>query len=93
MQGLQVGVGVGQVLQVGVGLHGVQGLQQVVQVGVGEQEVHGSQLVQAGVGVGEGFGVTVGVGVELPESLLRAFHKQPDIVSVSNNTETTRTIK
>ena len=73
-----------QVVQVGVG---------VGQVVHGLQLVHGSQLVQAGVD--EGFGVAVGdgVGVELPEPLLRAFHKQPDKVSVSNNTEITRTIQ
>jgi hypothetical protein len=90
VHGLQVlhGVGVGQVVQVGVGqvLHGVG---QVVQVGVGVGQV------LHGVGVGEGFGVAVGdgVGVELPEPLLRAFHKHPDRVRVSNKTETTRTIQ
>jgi hypothetical protein len=97
VHGLQVlhGVGVGQVL------HGVG---QVVQVGVGVgQVVHGLQVLHGvgvgqvvhGVGVGEGFGVAVGdgVGVELPEPLLRAFHKHPDRVRVSNKTETTRTIQ
>jgi hypothetical protein len=34
-----------------------------------------------------------GVGVALPEPLLRAFHKQPDIVRVSNKTEMTITIQ
>ena len=65
----------------------MQGLQVLHGVGVG-QVVHG-------VGVGEGFGVAVGdgVGVELPEPLLRAFHKHPDRVRVSNKTETTRTIQ
>jgi len=99
VHGLQVlhGVGVGQVVQVGVGqvLHGVG---QVVQVGVGVGQVlHGVGVGQVlhGVGVGEGFGVAVGdgVGVELPEPLLRAFHKHPDRVRVSNKTETTRTIQ
>jgi hypothetical protein len=81
VHGLQVlhGVGVGQVVQVGVGVG---------------QVVHGLQVLH-GVGVGEGFGVAVGdgVGVELPEPLLRAFHKHPDRVRVSNKTETTRTIQ
>jgi hypothetical protein len=56
--------------------------------------LHGLQVLH-GVGVGEGFGVAVGdgVGVELPEPLLRAFHKHPDRVRVSNKTETTRTIQ
>ena len=78
-------------------------LDRVVQVGVGVgQVVHGLQVLH-GVGVGQvcmelelvRFGVAVGDGLvlELPEPLLRAFHKQPDIVRVSNKTEMTITIQ
>jgi len=71
--GFAVGVGVGQVLQAGVGVG------QVVQLGVG-------QAPQAGVGDGQLVQLGEGEGVGLFELLLSIRHKQPEKAKVSNKT-------